>query len=905
MVGSLNNHNVWEQIRRRRMKMIVTWLFLLLLFSLSEQDGQQTGVSRCGPQNLTVWGLGQTLLAEWEDDASCLALNDPITYNMTVLIENKEVYSDKVSVMPDDIGSTHSWNWTSYLPLECASHTFRLRSLVQNQMSQLEQEKTLPGQTGSGGERVFPQDAVFDVGSTATFCCVVPDGEKFDKMFLDGPTGRNMSTTKISEQRYALTLQLGASLLTGPRDPGVNVKCKTKQPSKGLYGSSFRVGYPPDVRDLWCETRDLESVECLWREGRGTMVELLSPTKYQLDGSKCDSKNKARCSKKLKVEVGEKNWTLTAWNRLGKVEIQDTADLTKRVHMLAPHELTVADVNARTAKLSWRWTVKRYDNLSLTCQTNITDTEGHIEHGVGLKVAILTDLRPNWEYQVKVRCRAAEHFWKWGTWSKTVTLRTLGDVPDPLDVWMEEKGNQTLIVWKRPLDHQSHGEIMQYQVTWARTSDSNRLNKTNVPPSAHRHALRLDTGEQYVIKVMAKNKNGSSSPSAITLPVISPDKTSMKVSRLIGSEGGFNLSWSGRPEASCGYIVDWVPANRTEPVDWRKLPPSQTSVRIESKNFKDGLRYQLSIYACTQTSALLLERMEGYVTETRIKDNLFTSLKYKQQGSHVEISWDPVSLREQSAFIHGYVLYWWETSGQNFSVTTNNPEDTSLTAKNLQTGSYTFKVAARTDVGECGNTTLIATLNFQSDSFIMIFIFSLCAVSALLLIITILCYHHWTCIKQKLYPEIPKPEMPDWFASPVKRVPPYLQTDLSHNAEEHTDIPQLHYKSGEPLNNNTQDSTGLISPQTPHSYQNQPAEKYWASPALNSSGPNVPSQSLFANPTYNPMMTGEDCTPSSDPKLQMRNGYQPQSLDEFFRLCQMDQDPVSFVSGYIMPPQPS
>uniref|UniRef100_A0A3Q2QQC9 Fibronectin type-III domain-containing protein n=1 Tax=Fundulus heteroclitus TaxID=8078 RepID=A0A3Q2QQC9_FUNHE len=577
------------------------------------------GVSRCRPQNLTVWGLGQTLLAEWEDDASCLALNDPITYNMTVLIENKEVYS-VISVMPDDFGSTHSWNWTSYLPLECASHTFRLRSLVQNQMTYI---KTL---------QVFPQDAVFDVGSTATFCCIVPDGEKFDKMFLDGPTGRNMSTTKISEQRYALTLQLEEVPAQG-----VDVLCMTKEPSKGHYGSTVFVGYPPDVRDLQCETRDLESVECLWREGRGTMV--VAKT-YFLSCSKCDSENKGRCSKKLKVEVGEKNWTLTAWNRLGKVEIQDTADLTKRVHMLAPHELTVADVNARTAKLSWRWTVQRYDNLNMTCQTNITDTEGHV-------LAILTDLRPNWEYQVKVRCRTAEHFWKWGTWSQNVTLRTLGD----------------------------GGYLTQ---------------RTPTPPirtfvyfSAHSHTLCLDTGGQYVIKVTAKNKNGSSSPSAITLPVISPgtmgtsvfpDKTSMKVSRLIGSEGGFNLSWSGHPEASCGYIVDWVPANRTEPVDWRKLPPTvsnQCRCAFRSR-FTYGLRYQLSIYACTQTSALLLERMEGYVTETRIKDNLFTSLKYKQQGSHGEISWDPVSLREQSAFIHGYVLYWWETSGQNFSVTTGN-----------------------------------------------------------------------------------------------------------------------------------------------------------------------------------------------------------------------------------------
>ncbi|MEQ2306726.1 hypothetical protein AMECASPLE_011241, partial [Ameca splendens] len=613
----------------------------------------------------------------------------------------------------------------------------------------------------------------------------------------------------------------------------------------------------------------------------------------------CDSKSNRTCKKKFKVEGGKKNWTLTAWNKLGKVEIQVAADLTERVHMMAPHELTVAHVNARNASLTWRWRVQQYSNLNLTCQINITHTQPYKEHGVGLNATVLINLRPNWKYKVKVRCGTAQYFWKWGDWSQSVTFHTEGDVPDALDVWMKKEENQTVIVWKMPLDNQSHGDITEYEVTWAKIGDLNQLNKTRVHPSVHRYTLCVDTSGEHVVTVTARNKHGSSPPSNITIPVISPNKTSMNTSWITGSNGGFNLSWFGSPIASCGYIVDWVPAVGDGPVDWQKLRPSQTSIRItsiSSENLVDGLRYLLSIYACTQTSPVLLEKKEGYISETRIQGNLFNSLKFKWNGADVEISWDPVPLKQQSAFIRGYVLYCQDKSSHSFSVTSDNPEDTSLTAKNLKISSYTFTVVARTAVGECGNTSITATLNFQTDSFIKTFFISLGAVSILLLLITVLCYRHWSCIKQKVYPQIPKPDMTDWLTSSVTNVHPYLLKDSSHHTEEHMDIPQLLYKSGEPLNNNThQKQMALISSQTPQGYQNL---------HLDTSNPNIPSLSVFSNLTYNLPMLGEDRTPTSELKLQVKNEYQPQSLAEIFRQNQMDQDPISFVSEYIMTPQP-
>lgn len=52
---------------------------------------------------------------------------------------------------------------------------------------------------------VFPQDKRFKVGSRVTFCCIVPAGEVFNKMYLNGYNDFHMNTTRISNQTYTLT----------------------------------------------------------------------------------------------------------------------------------------------------------------------------------------------------------------------------------------------------------------------------------------------------------------------------------------------------------------------------------------------------------------------------------------------------------------------------------------------------------------------------------------------------------------------------------------------------------------------------------------------------------------------------------------------------------------------------
>uniref|UniRef100_A0A3Q1G746 Leukemia inhibitory factor receptor-like n=1 Tax=Acanthochromis polyacanthus TaxID=80966 RepID=A0A3Q1G746_9TELE len=577
-------------------------------------------------------------------------------------------------------------------------------------------------------------------------------------MYLSGYTGVNMSTTRISNQTYALTVSLNEA-----SNGYIDIKCKT---SKTTYGACALIFYPPGDRDLQCETQNLKSVECGWKVGRNTQVPK-AKTQYQLQGSPCPDGSEGRCSLNMMVEAGETNWTLTASNPLGTIQLHDRADLTKRVRMLAPEEVTASNINSRNISLEWRWTVDQYKDFSVTCEVQGVHSEKNSTSetsGVGLNSAVLTNLMPNSTYEVKVRCRTDT--WRWGDWSRGVTLHTKGDVPDALDVWMQMKENQVVVVWKTPLANQSHGNITDYEVTWANTT-------TGIPHSEHSLTLHLDTSKEHSITVTAWNINGSSSPSTITTPNTSPDGTRVNSSWIIGSNGSFMLSWPMSPASSCGYIIDWCPTLHCQTVDWIKVPDNNTNATIFSKDFRDGLRYSLSIYACTEGAPVLLERREGYVREIRIERDaknrtLFKSLNAKQKETDAEISWEKIPLREQSAFIRGFRLYYWNNDSTVFNVSTDDPEATSLTATNLEFTSYTFTVVARTALGECGNTSRSLTLNSLTDDLFRSIFIALGLTLGLLTLTTILCYTNWACIKHKVYPPIPKPVLMDnWLTPPV------------------------------------------------------------------------------------------------------------------------------------------
>ncbi|XP_068430321.1 leukemia inhibitory factor receptor-like [Clinocottus analis] len=833
--------------------MMLTLLLALLFFKSTHEQGSL----HCAPQNMTLSSFGQMLLLTWEDTPPCSAVQDVLIYELEVLIADHQVHYDEVAVAPEQIESTHSWNWTSYLALECASHSVRLGSRYKKQTSPWKQNRTLPWLKIAVKPEVFPKDGEFQVGSNVTFCCVLPAREVFKNMHLTGYKSENISAIPISSQTYALTVLL--SQASG--DSCTDVKCRT---NTNENGACAYIGYPPDVRDLQCETRDLESVLCHWTVGRETDAQ--RPTVYRLLGSPCA---KGRCLQKVKVDVGARNWTLTAQNTFGEVELSDIADLTKRVHMFPPKGVTASTLNARSVSLEWSWTEPHYNKLNITCQINVSNGENTtIEHfGVGLKFVVLNDLIPHWTYTVTVQCGTMQHFWKWSDWSTSVTFQTKGDVPDALDVWMQMKVNQILIIWKIPLANQSHGHITDYEVSWTPSTEGAPPHTATVDLHQHSLALSLDTTQEHTVTVTARNSNGSSNPSTITTPSLHPDINPVETRWLDGRAGGFQLSWSARPAASCGYIVDWCPSSGRGEVEWKRVPPNDTKTTISSSNLKDGVRYLLSLYSCSKEAPVLLERREGYVRQERIPDGLFQSLKGQQQESDVQVSWDPVPLREQPALIRGYVLYCLDNYNNvvsNFS--SDDPEATSLTARNLQTRSYTFTVKAQTAAGEGGAASITVTLNSLTDYWIKAVFLSLVSVLALLSLVVTLCYRHWTCIKQKVYPPIPKPVM--MSSGEHSRLP--LLVDQCHHSETLiVDVLELHCSAEASVN--TSASQEAV-PQAPEGFH---------VPALRP----PPFRSVFTNSSYNLILPRGDEKSSSGPA-----GFQPRGHEDTSSVDQRAED---------------
>lgn len=44
--------------------------------------------------------------------------------------------------------------------------------------------------------------------------------------------------------------------------------------------------------------------------------------------------------------------------------------------------------------------------------------------GVGLQSVVLSDMHPNEEYTLQIRCGAQKNFWKWGDWSEHFSFKT-------------------------------------------------------------------------------------------------------------------------------------------------------------------------------------------------------------------------------------------------------------------------------------------------------------------------------------------------------------------------------------------------------------------------------------------------------------------------------------------------
>ncbi|XP_061118190.1 leukemia inhibitory factor receptor-like [Conger conger] len=297
-----------------------------LLFVLKLQENHGNEVHELpGPQAVkleTDWEL-QRISVSWEQRPLTHNLTDQLLFDIEVLRNKKTVHSETIE--PNPVLKRQQWNWTSDIPLNCTSHCARVRTRLLNRTSHWSFTQTADGMDVSSHKslQVFPStDRVVEVGSSVDYCCIMSEGHTNRTSHHITYNLIAPAVTRISDRSFAVHLRNLAPTKTS----GNHLQCDA---SRGADATLF-VGYPPSVRNLVCET-DLVNLTCHWDLERDTELYGERKTLYSLNGRNCKDENILKqCMISVALGPGEKNWTLTARNRLGSMELTDRADLRHR-----------------------------------------------------------------------------------------------------------------------------------------------------------------------------------------------------------------------------------------------------------------------------------------------------------------------------------------------------------------------------------------------------------------------------------------------------------------------------------------------------------------------------------------------------------------------------------------------
>ncbi|XP_026797254.3 LIF receptor subunit alpha b [Pangasianodon hypophthalmus] len=691
-----------------------------------------------GVKDFGAWEMN----IEWKDGFTNSITPDKVTYDIKIFYteQMKLVHNETIELKANQTGH-YKWSWISPLPLQCTSHSVQLRYRDRDLTSAWTPLTTLPGRDIPDIKdiRVYPQNRVALVSEGIRFCCIL-------KPEHDGQFKSSLFTLRISNQTY-VTEPIRHSHPSPPE--GFDIICEGE-------GSTYYTDYAPDDHSITCETRDLSSVECHWIKGhRANVSEELMQPQYFINGRNCSP---GFCVLENTIDTGLVNWTLTAKNILGTKIIFDTADPKHRVHLKAPTLAPTTLFTARNATLEWKWHgLSKCSSFPMICQVEVNGRIiNETFNGTGLTSVVLADLQPFTEYKARVRCGSLEHFYKWGDWSNLITFVTKEDIPEALDVWMQVFGEQTYVVWKNLTRAQRHGIITSYELVMGSSRDRN---EETVESPANCHKLQKT---YHVISVSARNSAGVSRPSSITIPNLSPDG-GVNISDIKGNNGAFDMVWEPSPRSRCGYVIDWYPTYEAQcAVKWIKIPSDVSSAKICSdKDFKEGVKYTLSVYGCPSGAPELLQRREGYMTELPPLGAV-QNLKAEQEGLNIYLSWGSVREQEQRGFIKGYIVSYSHAGREEVSVNISDPS-TQKYKFSLPVDTYTFTVKALTSAGPSPGSVITLSMDPRVDQVIMNVVPVLALMIFILCVIAVLAYRNW----KWLWPEVPKPMLSEEFLKKI------------------------------------------------------------------------------------------------------------------------------------------
>ncbi|XP_040397881.1 oncostatin-M-specific receptor subunit beta isoform X4 [Cygnus olor] len=669
----------------------------------------------------------QRLLVEWDVDKSAHDAELAMSFEIQVRrADEATVWTDFHNVTLDKSGKPLHWIWDSDLPLECMSHSVRIRSKAEASKiwSQWSPWETVLGLDASDsyGPKIFPEEKVIEEGFGITLCCIGRKGQIIKEFFLDSDVHY---FNKTNRQVGLLTVK---NVTVRGASRHVSVYCKEPCSEEPCYAHAlFFVGRPPDTpSDFSCQTRNMTTVTCTWSQGRDTYLYGRHSSKHTLFEEfsqnlvpctvSC-SEQSSQCS--CSWDIGQQriyNITLTVVNALGRKTATEAFDVTHRIYPLPPFQLW-EECTDTEIKLHWNHQNK---GIELFCQTELLQPNGKAELYNGTvqlhhTSITLGGLQPYTKYTARVRCGAAKNFWRWSEWSKTQTIRTKEAAPSgKVDIWREItpvlRGRNVTLFWKQEPGFRANGRSISYEITWEKVEDRSKPECISLSSAYNSTRIFIDN-HPYRITIMAKNNVNYSLPSILIIP---------------------------------GATVNTA--------------------------FVPGVRYNFRVYGSAANRASLLEKKTGYLKEQ--PPEFCTEVKNIELSNHaVTLFWDPCPTNKTDrGFLRGYHIYVspvqedCNLKGSKKHVhsdgsvlckyTIENPEERRYTVKHLTSNTkYKLAVVAYTGGGEFPelNFTYVDT-PFDSD--MMYLLVLLVIVPSLIVAI---CVWKMKWVKECCCPVIPSP----------------------------------------------------------------------------------------------------------------------------------------------------
>ncbi|NXU47546.1 OSMR protein, partial [Turnix velox] len=547
---------------------------------------------------------------------------------------------------------------------------------------------------------------------------------------------------------------------------------------------------PPDVpNNFTCQTQDMKRVICTWSQGGDTYLYGPHSPKYTLfeEFSKKFIPCTVSCSEQCSCswDVGQQrifNITVTVENPLGKKTSMDVFDVTHRIYPTAPFQLWEECTNTEIT-LYWKHKNK---GIELVCQTEVLQPNGKTRlqnsSGTHLDYSSITvgGLQPYTEYTARIRCGAAQHFWRWSEWSKARTVRTMESSPSgKLDIWREITpvlgGWNVTLFWKQAPKFQANGRNISYEVTWEKIEEGSKPETISLSSVYNSTSIFIDN-HSYRISIVAKNNVNCSLPSVLIIPRATEalfcsflGTELLEEEQVNGTDDGIFISWETRHMYD-SYVIDWCNFPMLQPCDfqWKRFDSNTTSALINSAAFVPGVRYKFHIYGLVANRASLLEKKTGYLKELPpLYDP--TVEKIDLTSNAVTLFWD-YNLTNESGFVRGYHVYVspvqedcsLEGSKKHIlpddsvlcKYTIENPEEKKYTVKHLLPNTkYRLVVKAYTGGGE----TPIVNFRFIDTPFNSNMLYLLVLLVLVPSFVAALCHWKIKWVMEGCCPEIPSP----------------------------------------------------------------------------------------------------------------------------------------------------